>query len=89
MISFQEVEVKSGEEDETVLFEHRAKLYRYDNEWKERGLGDIKILQHNKTKKVRILMRREQVMKICANHLLAPQMTLSMMGGKVKSQLLC
>lgn len=29
-------------------------------------------------------MRREQVMKICANHLLAPQMTLSMMGGKVK-----
>ena len=79
--------MKSGEEDETVLFEHRAKLYRYDNEWKERGLGDIKILQHNKTKKVRILMRREQVMKICANHLLAPQMTLSMMGGKVNIRL--
>ena len=48
------VEVTTGEENEAVLYCHRAKLFRYvDKEWKERGLGDIKILQHGKTNKIR------------------------------------
>lgn len=55
------VEVTSGEENEQVVFSHRAKLYRYDkdaNQWKERGIGDIKILQNYDNKQVRIVMRR-------------------------------
>lgn len=41
------VEVKTGEEDENVLYSHRAKLYRFrEKQWRERGLGDVKILQH-------------------------------------------
>ncbi|CAF5122306.1 unnamed protein product, partial [Rotaria sp. Silwood1] len=43
------VEIKTGEEDENILFCQRAKLYRYDstiNEMKERGIGEMKILQH-------------------------------------------
>ena len=52
----------TGEEDEEPLYCHRAKLFRYDdNQWKERGLGDIKILRHKQTKKCRLVMRREQV----------------------------
>lgn len=52
------VPVLTGEEDESVLYCHRAKLFRFvsDNtgaEWKERGLGDIKVLRHNKTNKPR------------------------------------
>ena len=50
----------------------RAKMFRFDkgaNEWKERGTGDVKILQHKETKKVRVLMRRDKTMKVCANHL--------------------
>ena len=44
------------------IFNERAKLYRYvDGQWKERGLGQMKILKH-KTKNVhRVVMRREQV----------------------------
>lgn len=58
------VDVKTGEEEEEVLYCHRAKLFRFDpntKEWKERGLGDIKLLRHPNTKKLRLVMRREQV----------------------------
>jgi Ran-binding protein 1 len=46
-------------------------MYRFDkpaNEWKERGTGDVKLLQHKETKKIRVLMRRDKTHKICANH---------------------
>ena len=39
-----------GEEGEDVLYSHRCKLYRYTkDQWKERGIGDIKILQQPQT----------------------------------------
>ena len=73
-------EVKSGEEQEEVLFCHRAKLFRFDSvvkQWKDRGIGDMKILQHRESGRVRLLMRREQVLKLCCNHCLTPEMTLT------------
>ena len=75
----EKVEVVSGEEEEIVLFSNRAKLYRFDinaSQWKERGVGDIKILKHQKSRKTRILMRREQIHKICANHFITVEMQL-------------
>lgn len=78
------VEVTSGEENEQVVFSHRAKLYRYDkdaNQWKERGIGDIKILQSYDTKQVRIVMRRDQVLKLCANHRITSDMSIQQMKG--------
>lgn len=54
------MDVVIGEEDENVLFEYRAKFFRfYKKEWKERGFGDIKILENKVLKKIRVLMRRE------------------------------
>ncbi|XP_029460448.1 E3 SUMO-protein ligase RanBP2-like [Rhinatrema bivittatum] len=78
------VEVASGEENEQVVFCHRAKLYRFDkdtNQWKERGIGDIKILQNYDNKSARIVMRRDQVLKLCANHRITQKMTLQHMKG--------
>jgi Ran-binding protein 1 len=49
----------------------RAKLFRFDSsssEWKERGTGDVRLLQNNDTKKVRLVMRRDKTLKVCANH---------------------
>lgn len=68
------VEVKTGEEEEEVLYCHRAKLFRFINgEWKERGIGDVKILRHAAAGKLRVVMRREQVHKICLNHTLTKE----------------
>ena len=38
------------------------------SEWKERGTGDVRLLQHNETNKVRLVMRRDKTLKVCANH---------------------
>ncbi|PSN43549.1 hypothetical protein C0J52_03693 [Blattella germanica] len=78
-----EIELTTGEEEENVLFESRAKLFRYvEKEWKERGVGVMKLLHNQRTGKVRALMRREQVLKICANHLLRSDMELSKMNDR-------
>ena len=71
-------DLTTGEENEEVVFKERAKLYRlHEGQWKERGLGDIKILLDKRTSKARILMRREKVLKVCANHLLTAEMQLT------------
>merc|ERR1739841_234739 len=74
------VQVQTGEEGETELFKMRAKLFRFDkanSEWKERGTGDMKLLQHQGTKKVRVIMRRDKTLKICANHYVTSDMKLA------------
>ncbi|XP_071799083.1 uncharacterized protein [Asterias amurensis] len=82
------IEVRTGEEGEEVRFSHRAKLFRYHKEsaqWKECGIGDIKVLFNPDTKKYRIVMRREQVLKVCANHFVTPELKLQPMAGSTKS----
>ncbi|CAI7997121.1 E3 SUMO-protein ligase RanBP2, partial [Geodia barretti] len=77
-------EISTGEEDERVLFANRAKLYRYDSSasaWKERGIGEIKILEHKTSGKARVLMRRDQILKLCCNHFITPEMTLAQLQG--------
>ncbi|KFG31853.1 putative ran binding family protein 1 [Toxoplasma gondii RUB] len=71
------VQVETGEEDEDVFWKHRSKLYRWVSstgdaqaagEWKERGIGDAKLLRHKETGKIRFLLRQEKTLKIVANH---------------------
>lgn len=77
IIVLPEVIINSGEEDEEVDFRMRAKLFRFDEaEWKERGTGDVKLLRHKDTGAIRVLMRRDKTLKICANHAVQPWMLL-------------
>lgn len=73
-----------GEEEESILFEGRAKLFRLvGQEWKERGVGPVKLLKRmDVSGKCRILMRRDQVHKVCLNHGLHAHLTLAPMGDK-------
>ncbi|XP_067670560.1 uncharacterized protein [Haliotis asinina] len=78
----QLVEIKTGEEGWEVVYCQRSKLFRFvreSNQWKERGVGDMKILKQGDDK-YRMLMRRDQVHKVACNHLIAPDMVLSPMA---------
>ncbi|OCH94059.1 ran/spi1 binding protein [Obba rivulosa] len=84
----EQVETKTHEEDETVLFKMRSKLFRFasdSKEWKERGTGDVRLLQHKETKKVRLVMRRDQTLKVCANHAITADMKLQPNIGSDRS----
>ena len=78
IISLPEIQdLKTGEEDEEILFKSHAYLYRYvDKEWKEKGRGELKILLNNETGKHRLLMRRDQIKKLCCNHFITPDISL-------------
>uniref|UniRef100_A0A2K6GXH1 Ran-specific GTPase-activating protein n=1 Tax=Propithecus coquereli TaxID=379532 RepID=A0A2K6GXH1_PROCO len=64
----------------------RAKLFRFASEndlpeWKERGTGDVKLLKHKEKGTIRLLMRRDKTLKICANHYITPMMELKPNAG--------
>ena len=63
-------------------------MFRFEkatNEWKERGTGDVRLLQHHLTNKIRVLMRRDKTLKICANHLITESMKLAPNVGSDRS----
>ena len=84
----EKIDVKIGDEDEEVMFSHRSKLYRFvaeEKQWKERGIGDIKLLRNVTSGKMRVLMRRDQVLKLCANHQITTDMSLQPNAGSERS----
>ncbi|XP_033828847.1 ran-specific GTPase-activating protein [Periophthalmus magnuspinnatus] len=86
IVSLPEQDIKTLEEDEEEVFKMRAKLYRFASEneppeWKERGTGDVKLLKHKESGSIRLLMRRDRTLKICANHHITPAMELKPNAG--------
>jgi Ran-binding protein 1 len=91
----EEVDVKSGEEDEEVVFGVRAKLFLYGETlldvgsgkktWKERGIGEARILRHKEHQRLRLLMRQEKTMKVIANHAVDPRIKLEPNVGSDRS----
>ena len=46
----------------------RIKLFRWrDEQWKERGIGNAKLMRDRETKKIRFVMRQEKTLKPVAN----------------------
>jgi len=88
LVQLTAIETKTHEENEEVFFKLRAKLFRFDKtaaEWKERGTGEVKLLQDKVTKKIRLVMRRDKTLKVCANHFIAPEMVLAPNVGSDRS----
>ncbi|KAH3787466.1 hypothetical protein DPMN_165590 [Dreissena polymorpha] len=77
------IDVKTGEEDETPVYSQRSKLFRFDKDakqWKEKGIGEMKILKHKGNGKYRLLLRREQVHKLACNHHLTSDLVFTIMA---------
>ncbi|KAK1601324.1 hypothetical protein QYE76_059291 [Lolium multiflorum] len=88
IVKLEEVAITTGEEDEEILLDMKAKLYRFDkdgSQWKERGTGAVKLLKHKETAKVRLVMRQAKTLKICANHLVVASIKMQEHAGSDKS----
>ncbi|XP_057510551.1 ran-binding protein 1 homolog a-like [Actinidia eriantha] len=88
IVKLQEVSLSTGEENEHVLLDLKAKLYRFNkegNQWKERGVGTVKLLEHKETGKVRLVMRQSKTLKICANHRVLASISIQEHAGNDKS----
>ena len=62
IVQLSKVEIKSTEENDEVIFSQRAKLFRLvEQEWKERGTGDAKVLRYIPKNIGKFVMRRDIV----------------------------
>ena len=62
------VATKSGEENLECVMKIRAKLFRWrDEQWKERGIGNAKLMRDRAEKQIRFVMRQEKTLKPGAN----------------------
>lgn len=95
VVKLEEIETKTGEEEEEVLHGVRAKLFIYGEtlldagtgkkSWRERGIGEIRMLRHREHQRLRILMRQEKTMKVIANHAIDPRIKLEPNVGSDRS----
>ena len=95
VIKLEEVETKTGTEEESVIYTQRAKLFIFgetmldvgtgNKTWRERGVGSVQLLKHNEFGKIRILMRQEKTLKIIVNHVIDPRIVLEPNSGSDRS----
>ena len=68
ILDLENVVVPTGEETEECIFKMRIKLFRFRNkEWKERGVGECKLLRNKKSNLVRFILRQDKTLKVVAN----------------------
>ncbi|KAI9490498.1 hypothetical protein BDB00DRAFT_551685 [Zychaea mexicana] len=67
----KQAEVFTGEEDEDTLYQTKAKLYEMEGttgNWKERGVGTLRIKQHKEnSERRRVVMRADSVYRLILN----------------------
>ncbi len=80
-----ELETVTGEEDEQVLWSGEGTLYEFDQTWKERGKGELKI-NKGPGRAARFVMRQKGQHRLLMNaNLWAEMKATPMDGGKVRS----
>ena len=68
VLNLENVDVPTGEESEECIFKMRIKLFRFRNkEWKERGIGETKLLRNKKSNLIRFILRQDKTLKVVAN----------------------
>mmetsp|Transcript_16647 Transcript_16647/g.22023 ORF Transcript_16647/g.22023 Transcript_16647/m.22023 type:complete len:243 (+) Transcript_16647:160-888(+) len=95
VVQLDEVEVKTHEEEEDVIYKQRAKLFVFgetlldkgtgNKSWKERGIGEAKLLRHRENQRIRLLLRQEKTMKVICNHVVDPRIVMTPNAGSDRS----
>ena len=67
------------------MFKSKAKMYRWrDNQWKERGMGWLKLQRNNENRTIRYLHRQDKKLTISANFFVTePLCKLTLMSNGV------
>mgnify|MGYP001139706111 CR=1 FL=1 len=83
-INPEDFKTGEGEEDETTLWENeKVKLFtKEEDNWKEKGVGFIKVKLNNKTQSSRLLSRTEGLGKILLNCSIFKSMGVTKADGK-------
>jgi hypothetical protein len=59
--------------DEEIVFRHKCRVFAMrDNKWVELGTGDAKLLQHKRTGRTRLTLRKEKTVTYILNHFVQP-----------------
>lgn len=53
--------------------------------WRERGIGEVRLLRHREHQRIRLLMRQEKTMKVISNHAIDPRIKLEPNVGSDRS----
>jgi Ran-binding protein 1 len=88
VVKLKEVEVDSGEGDEEEIYREMCLLYRFETAekaWKTRGKGYVKLLRHDKTRQVRIVLREDKTLKLRMNHFVNSLVEMKPTAGSEKS----
>lgn len=85
-LSNEQVDSKSGEENETAKFTIRSKLMEYDsknseNPYTNKGIGELKVLFNEQTKKSRILIRADGSLRVLLNTLILSSVKYDSIGN--------
>nr|GEX01792.1 nuclear pore complex protein NUP50A-like [Tanacetum cinerariifolium] len=82
--SMQEVQVETGEENDTTVFTADSALFKFiDGVWKERGKGELKVnVSKSESNKARLVMRARGNYRLILNANLFPHMKLTNMDKK-------
>jgi Ran-binding protein 1 len=78
-----------------VVYCKRSKLFIFgetlldkgtgNKTWRERGVGEVRLLKHREHERIRLLMRQEKTHKVIANHVLDPRIVLKPNSGSDRS----
>lgn len=83
-VSLPEVQIQTGEEQETTIFRANAILFEYVNKaWKERGKGELKLnVSRENGRRPRLIMRSRGNYRLLLNAGLYPHMKVSKMDNR-------
>jgi Ran-binding protein 1 len=78
-----------------VIYAKRSKLFIYGEtlldkgtgkkSWRERGIGEARLLRHREHQRIRLLVRQEKTMKVIANQAVDPRVKLEPNVGSDRS----